>query len=89
MPAGATITNNRVTGSVSGSTVTLSLALGFRVSAGGFTTTCTGSNNYTLQATNTRMTGPSSGTANCSHNIPGAPQVPGSSVSGNATFTKP
>ena len=89
MPAiGGTIITNRVTGSVSGSTVALAHAFSFRVPEAG--TTCTGTTNYTLQATNTRMTGPSFGTASCTINIPGVtvPQPPPSSVSGTATFTK-
>lgn len=86
--AGTTIVTNRVTGSVSGSRVNLAYSLSTRTSGGGFTTTCIGTTNYVLQATNTRMTGPSSGSASCTHNIPGVPQVPGTSVSGSATFTK-
>lgn len=85
--AGATIVTNRVTGSVSGTTVTLAHAL--TISIPGASTTCSGTTNYVLQATNTRMTGPSSGTARCTHTIPGVPQVPATSLAGNATFTKP
>lgn len=90
MPAmgGGTITTNRVTGSVSGSTVSLTHAFAVRVSEGGATVTCSGTTNYSLQATSTQMTGPSSGTASCVHNVPGAPQAPSTSVSGTATFTK-
>jgi pimeloyl-ACP methyl ester carboxylesterase len=84
--AGANVTTNRVTGSVSGTTVTLAHALTLTIP--GASTTCTGTTNYVLQATNTRMTGPSSGTARCTHTIPGVPQVPATSLAGNATFTK-
>ena len=84
-----TITTNRVTGTVSGSTVTLVHTFGYSLPEA--FTTCSGTGNYTLQATSsTRMTGPSSGTARCSVNIPGVPipQPPPTSVSGTATFTK-
>lgn len=86
--AGGTITTNRVNGSVSGTTVTLTHAFGFRVSEGGATVTCNGTTNYSLQATSTRMTGSSSGTANCVHNVPGVPQAPSTRHGGSATFTR-
>ncbi len=86
--AGATILTNRVTGSISGSTVNLAHALSISVAAGGSTTTCTGTTNYVLQATSTRMTGTFSDTTACTHNIPGVPQVPPMTTNGNATFTK-
>lgn len=84
----ATVLTNRVTGSVSGSTVTLSAAFSFRSTEGSVVVTCDVTTNYVLQATNTRMTGTSSGTGTCTHNVPGAPQAPTTSVNTTATFTK-
>lgn len=86
---GATITQNQFTGSVSGSTVSLTHAFATRVDAGGYTTTCTSTANYTLQASsNNRMSGPYGGTARCVHNIPEVPQPPSQNFSGSSTWTR-
>jgi hypothetical protein len=86
---GAVVTTNRFTGSVSGSAVTLTHTFVTRIDAGGYTTTCTSTATYTLQASsNNRMSGPYSGTARCVHNIPEVPQPPSQNFSGTSTWTR-
>lgn len=85
---GASITTNRFTGTVSGGVVTLTHQLSVTTAAGGITTVCTSTVNYTLQATSTRMSGPYSGTGRCTHNIPEVPQPPSTTVSGSSVWTK-
>lgn len=86
---GANITTNRFTGSVSGSAVNLVHSFVTRIDAGGYTTTCTSTTNYALQASsNNRMSGPFSGNARCVHNIPEVPQPPTQTYSGSSTWTR-
>lgn len=87
-PAGTTISTNRFTGSVSGSTVNLTYAMALRIEIDTFFMACSGTWNYVLQATNTRMTGPVTGRNECTTNLPEIPIPPVPPTSATATFTK-
>lgn len=89
LPAGAIVTS--VGGSISGSTVNLTIGIRIVIPAGGITTTCTGTDVFVLTVnSSTRMSGTETDTASCV--ITGSPvpipNPPPTTVSGPVTFTR-
>jgi hypothetical protein len=81
---GVTVTANSVTGTISGSNVSLTQVLGLRASADGVTITTTVTSRYTLQATSTRMTGSFTSSSVVSGPVP----IPSANDSGSSTWNK-